>query len=498
MQRPPRTPDPRRQRIEDLLRHTVSDGTRQFYADGRRVLDGEAELETATNVLFHCAREVESAVRGVFFQVVLTEGDRAKLNNAMDEENRRREWDPRQQLLREPFHAAQVRAIVARLETPARAELEAAWLPFARASGRSRSATGLAGLAHRPGLRPARAMEAPHRAIWRAFEELLLALLPHLEQRVVELLARVTELAAVANPSNGHVRQLDLLPHTYVVRDEFLKRAGPSWLGPLDAAGFFGHPEEALTRDAVTGTPLLQEWQPGTYLARIAMLPQCQEKFVEISTRVAWPHEPAALDLLGAVSVLPLPLRARFSSPLAVWIRDREALTFAGDEIAQFAAALAAEGSTSEAVTIAEALLHLEADPSADPKGFTRNPRTRLDGYHYERAVLSIAPALTKANPGAAFDMLARLLIAGLEATEPQQNHATKNDWSDTWRPVLIRSTTHGHEHLNALVDAIVETAPVAAATAAGFDRVTTTLDTAGWRICRRISLYVATEVHPK
>lgn len=498
MQRSFRPPDPRRQRIEELLRHTVSDGTRQFYADGRRVLDGEAELETATNVLFHCAREIESAVRGVFREVVLTDDDRAQLQKAMEDENARRARHGMGLPLREPTHASQVRAIVARLETPARADLEAAWLPFARSSGNSRSAVGLAGLAHRPGLRPSRAMAEQHRATWRAFEELLLALLPHLEQHVVEIIARARALATITAPSDQHVDQLERLPHTYVVRDEFVSNAGPAWLDHLDAAGFFGHPEEAFTRDAVTGTPLLQQWQAGAYLARVGVLPGCQEKFVEIATRVQWPHEPAALELLHAASALALALRSRYTLRLTTWVRERESLTFGSSDIAQFAAALAADGDTTGGIAVIEELLHLDRDPRADDNGLSHDPRTRLDAYHYEQALKAVIPILTERAPRAAFDMSLRLLVAALGATEPPDNVARKSDWSRTWRPSLAHVTRHGHEHVNALVDATRVTALAAAAAEDGLEHVTTALDEAQWTICRRLSLYVAEQVESR
>lgn len=497
MQRSSRAPDPRRQRIEELLRHTVSDGTRQFYADGRRVLDGEAELESATNVLFHCAREIESAVRGVFREVVLTDDDRAQLQKAMAAENTRRARKGNGALLREPTHASQVRAIVARLETPARAELEEAWLAFARSSGKSRTGIGLAGLAHRPGLRPARAMAAQHRATWRAFEELLLALLPHLEQRVIEILARTRALAMINSPNDDHVEELERLPHTYVVRDEFVRDAGPSWLDSLDAAGFFGHPEEAFTRDAVTGTPLLQQWQAGAYLARVGVLPGHQEKFVEIATRVQWPHEPAALELLRVASTLALPLRSRYAVRLATWVREAESLTFGSGDVAQFAAGLAAEGDTNGAIAVIEELLHLDRDPRAD-NGLSRDSRARLDAYHYDHALEAVIPVLVERAPRSGFDMSLRLLVAALEATEPSDNVARKSDWSRTWRPSLPHATRHGHDHVNALVDAVRDTAVAAAATEEGLEHVTMALDEAQWTICRRLSLYVAEQVESR
>lgn len=143
-----RRPDDRYQLgIEQSLQRLVSDGARQFYRDGCRIIGGAVELETASNMLHHCARELEISVREVLVEV-LRPAPEAHVCGFDDEEL---------------AHSDEIRGVVRALGL--RGNIATLWI--AVVTGSDYGGGHLAKLSHRRGLsnRPARARPVKATAI---------------------------------------------------------------------------------------------------------------------------------------------------------------------------------------------------------------------------------------------------------------------------------------------------------------------------------------------
>src|SRR5438128_1147346 len=128
----PREPRPKQPETEGYLRRLIGEGTRQFYSDGCLIVEGHVNLETRSHMLYHCARELESAVREVLIEVLKP----APLEHEcrIDEERL--------------THTDEIRAIVSALQL--RAEVNDLWINVV--TGKKYGGDNLAASSHRRGL----------------------------------------------------------------------------------------------------------------------------------------------------------------------------------------------------------------------------------------------------------------------------------------------------------------------------------------------------------
>jgi len=157
--------DPRWRKVNRLLGR-AGPGLQQLHRDGCRVVDGELpSLETAVNVLGNCAREIESAVRGLFVDLVVEHVAEPPCDErcARCAKKIRHVGDT---------HRQQIEQVLAALE----AHGSGARAGVARAHGPRKR--------HAPTRARARApAHARASGDWRRLEDVMAILLPHLEER---------------------------------------------------------------------------------------------------------------------------------------------------------------------------------------------------------------------------------------------------------------------------------------------------------------------------
>lgn len=477
------SPDPRRERIAERLRQRVGGNAEDFYRDACRLVEGSLVLEAGSHLLGHCAREIESAVREVLVALLIASSEQ-KMIAAQTRETK-------------STQRAEVEEVARRLALPTDAPEVDLWLQLAdpRASAKTK---GLHAIAHRHAHRHAPPIDDDIREMWRRFESLLAVLLRELEARFVENLPKIRELAQRAEPGEQSVKDLNKLPNTLVLRTAFYEDATPGWLAKLDEAGFFDEVSRPVV-DVGTGSTYLQPSPAITYLARMLPIPEQSDRVLTIIDRIPIPHEFAERDLLRAAEGLDPDRRRRYARHLVQFIRSQQGLFLLGVEAADFAAALAAAGDTTEAASLLEELLVLRTDPRAaagegeNAEWSRPKPIGRLDEHDFERAIERGVPALTQADPILAFHVLLPLVEKALEVSERPGLVAEKADLSVFWMPDLSQTPERYGKVQAALLAQTLRKAALAAVAAdpAGFDEVIAALDASGWTVCRRIALDV-------
>lgn len=345
----------RRRRMRELLDRVIGPSAQQFYIDGCRLVDGDVVLETGANVLAHCAREIESAVRGVlrviFLEDVSTDPDHDCGFDEAEEGG---------------SHRTEIERIVRLLgfDPTFGGRLAQAWIRIATGRGSGSSGKGLAARAHRRGLDRAAPLDDAVRTDWAEFEGVMTEVLRPLEAQFSRILPRLDGLALKLAPSGADLKRLQALPQTYATRRHFYDQVTPGWLPILDGAGVFERADDAFTIDVITQELVEQHWTAGEYLARVGALPEHHVRFVDIVSRMAIPHERAALDVIRTARTLPPDAAVPIVQRFAEWTRTRQRVSFIGPELGLLAAGVGkVPGGASAAAELFAALLAVRPDP---------------------------------------------------------------------------------------------------------------------------------------
>lgn len=476
--------DPRRRKVNRLLGR-VGPGLQQLHRDGCRVVDGVVKLESGVNVIGNCAREIESAVRGVLADITLEHADTPPCRDECARcGNKIRHFGQ--------SHREEIKAILAslKIDGPEVAEL---WLEL----------TDLARLTHRRGLERVRPLVAEHKETWRKLEDLLAIVLPHLEARLLELLPKYRRLAEVTAPTKADLKEFRRLPNTYRLRREFIDSAGPGWFALLDQNGFFDQPEDAFDWDPTEEELVPRHWPAIDYMVRMSKITAQQERFVAVFERLDPPHEWAVNDLVAAAQALPIEFAVRCAAPLRSWIERQSNVFLAGRTIADFAADLATRKQGQLGADLLRALLALEPDPHAgdtrtpqEEALFTPTPVARLRDHEYEVVVEHGLIELAKADPVTGLALSIDLLSQALELSERGDRVSSRRDSSTWWRRSLEDGRDrYRHEAASVLTDAVLDAARARlSADAAAIADVASELEAEEWSLFRRIAFHVLSE----
>lgn len=295
----------------------VGPSAQQFHRDGCRLVLGDAELDTAVHILRHCAREVESSVRETLLEV-FARSAAAGHDCGFDE--------------RQSTQRQEIEAIAAALALSV--DVRDAWIGMAT----GKSALGdLAGRAHRRGLERAPRIGDEERRGWGAFEDLMMVVLPALEERFTEILPRLRELAARTTPTRQDLASFRALPNTYATRAEFFDEATSAWLPLLARARMFDGGDDAFATDPITDEVLPQRSAAIEYLARVGQEPSQQARFAEIVETLEIPHEWAALALVKTARAIAPEHGARCAMAFVRWLNGQRRLGFAVGDLAALA-----------------------------------------------------------------------------------------------------------------------------------------------------------------
>ncbi|MBR7830649.1 hypothetical protein KDK95_30385 [Actinospica sp. MGRD01-02] len=379
----------RRARILQRL-DQIGPGPKANYETLCALLDAPERFPSASMLIHHMVRELESALREVLREAPARDaqgGDEGTGN-----ENHRRE----------------IEAIAATLSLDA--DVVTAWRFIV---GRQH------GWAHRHNLQEPdpvdqEVLDRVTRLEW-VFDRVLEAL----ADRYGLVHRRLRELLEVENPTKEHAAKLRRdFPQDPLTQEEFFENAGLEWLGPLHSAKAFTNPPDVVIEgDKYVSFPY---WPAIAYLRRMAQLvgprtdaPREEEtakahstacaKIVEIAKGVPATSNPRIGAELALIAQAVGPARAAKLAPRLVSALN-EPYVIAVDVYADVAAALAAVGEHAGGSQILRAVLALGA------AGEDRVPQPVMGDWEFAEVLRTHLPALTDAMGVKALEMFARML----------------------------------------------------------------------------------------
>jgi len=431
-------------------------GPAAFFMDACQIYNhpDHYQLETATHLIGHCLREVESAVCAVLLPQSFLAKDRQNV------------------------HTEKVKAILAEYDVGEDSPAGRAWLEIANPSKNR----GLHKLAHRINLEHPRALDSAYQ--WQY--EQTLVILDGVMARFVEHfdeLIRTVEPLFQQQPTAARLKLLDQqVPHnaatlTYL----FSKITSVEWLKALWDGTFFQRPPAAGIED-LWGSPQYVPWPQAELLLRFAK--EDPALTVEIICKTPTNNPAIVVTFLRCLLELPPEVAAKASKQLLDWASTlpelRENVLFP-----EFISVFARAGEVRAAVTLANLLLAPTPDDSFDgPVSGRRYDQGRTAyfiGHHLT--------ALQEASPEGHYEVL-----SGLFRTLENSAPVSAASW---YRPriaphVMPLSFELRDTILNATRDSAERLIAQQPERAPG---VILDLWDQRWRMAQRLALYLASRV---
>jgi hypothetical protein len=389
---------PRQESIAAQLREMIGEGPAALFADACMVLFQDPRPVSASHLVAHLLREVESAVRSVLQPPADARG-----------------------LKGQDRHQASITAVLAELGISVDEPVAQFWLGL---TGEG-NPNGLAMRAHRAALDPPRPVDDAFIEFVNGVEELLDRLLRRFKARYVSVFTRMDVLLGEA-PSAARVVQLrNNFPQNLASLSYFFGRAQAAWLVPLARGGYFSSPPEPVPHPE-NGTAEMPFWAESNFLARVAAdapaeavdaalaIPptdnmRVNSDIVEVSLRV--PADQSARMVPRIVEVI----TSRFGVlvPARVGVLCRH---------------LADGGHADEAMQLARPLLANVPSLTTSRGG---------DTWSYAEILRNDLPALVSSVGLPGLALVAEILDQAITAQTPGQLNERRQDLSVTWRPGL-------------------------------------------------------------
>jgi len=233
---------------------SIGPGPASFYKDACRIMEAGPPFETATHLVGHCLREIESALRAVLIAVASTRDIFPKKGDG-------------------DKHEREIRFILRVFTIPETDPVTHLWLRLVQ----QREQYGLQAWAHRHNLVEPRPLDDEFLRQWQDMHTLFDRLVDVLEAHY--LFAHQLIDLRVLNDTIPPAARVNFLRESIPQNDVSLRyffsgigqRQAVEWLIPLRDAGYFRHPP-APVFDPHTQTTSLPRWPASQYLVQIARL----------------------------------------------------------------------------------------------------------------------------------------------------------------------------------------------------------------------------------
>lgn len=244
--------------VHDQLSRLIGSGPAAFFRDACRLVKQEPRLPSASNVLAHLIREIESAVEELLVDpTALSAGDEERCGacGALTTNERCEVCGSS----RRATHRTKRQSVLRRWGVAEDDPMAAAWL----------AEDSLDKYAHRRGYGPPRPVDSNFLALWDGSKAALRWLLDGFENEFLTKLQPLVASAMQKGPGGGGLKDLTALPFTLIShRYMFLNLDSADWIEPLVKAGFYESPP-GVAVDA-DGREYFPAWPQLDFLVRFA------------------------------------------------------------------------------------------------------------------------------------------------------------------------------------------------------------------------------------
>ncbi|MGD1028936.1 hypothetical protein [Candidatus Binatus soli] len=420
--------EPRQKEIYDGLL-LIGEGPAAFYKNACQIMADPAKFESATHIVGHLVREIESALRAslrTFAQ------DATNIASRKDSEK----------------HAAEIKSLWQGLELPEDHPALEKWLRLADSSYKFK----LPAVAHREALGSPRPITDEFERWWSDIQTILLAVLGRLRERFLEPLRGIDRLLSIADPTEDDVKFLrNNVPNNMVVLGYFFANCqNPKWLRLCRGAGYLRNPpQEGL-------------WRVAGYLYRMAKIDGAAQEVCEIILDLPEiENRLVRAELVEAIQAMPPNLAARHTDQVCAWAADSTG--FLHVELGALMRDLAKGDQRDVAFRLAKVLLKVlppAESGQSDLSIIHPMPQIRMDISNYEQILKNHVPQLVETTGLEGLAFLCDLLSAAISFSLREPEKSVPYDLCHILHPAIDGSRQNfGPELRSLLISAIRDAA---------------------------------------
>ncbi|MFA6097442.1 MAG: hypothetical protein WC788_07495 [Candidatus Paceibacterota bacterium] len=471
--------DPRQKIIYDRLMRLVGPGAASFYKDACRHVQAKPSFESTAHLVAHLLREVESSLHDV-------------LESIAEQKFENKSCETCGQKIKQAIHGDKIMIVSKKLKLPEK--VTDIWLGL---SGKK----GLQKFAHRSGLRSARQIDADFNKLWTGMETVFNVVLDNLETCYIEILARLDELAVKQNPTKEDAKFFfSKIPNNYNTHFHFFNRlTNPDWLPLLEKESVFleaPEPEQDIENGGMRHIP----WPASLYLEKMTPInPGLVTKILQEVKDTD--NSNAKGSLLKITSLLPKEKRLLLTNKIKSWlITDYDffqaSLLKPGTELMN---KFIEDSEEDSAFEIAKTFLEILPDPKpiSDDQEYIplRDPKTRLEHWHYNEFLKKDFQRLVELNPKRSFDFVCDLLSEYLRLRHEgrKEDEIDFEDFSYISRPSIEdhEQNRDRDDIENTLITAVRNVGlEIISKNPAELQTLIRELEDRKWSVFRRIGLY--------
>jgi hypothetical protein len=497
--------DPKKVQIHDGLR-LISPAAASFYRDACRIMEMESPFESATHIVAHLIREIESSLRWALepYKRRSADGASKQVSDSIAREFLNKAGISKSDPVRKAWlqfvkslgvsHKDDIRTLLKGLEISETDPIGKTWLK-------------LSGVfhewAHRDNLEPPRPMDEKFRQFWTQINDVFSVVLEKLVSQYLNAFNFLDALISLKSPTRADAKKLRLnVPNNSATYGYFFHNLrNPAWLPLLHQQKFFSKPLQPTYEPRDEGYAVSHPfWPQSRFLARMATSSDVATQKLVSTIAVSIETENISIhqDLLDAALVLPAALAAKITNHECEWIAEQTHLGgLLPERLGETIAHLSASNDIEAALALARVTLAVLPNPRANEEkeefwSWHREPVSRLGGWYYGRVVQLALPALVRATGVDALTMFGDLLETAINLYQGHTPTQATDDYSDTWRTHIDHRS--GEDVKDYLASAVLKSAEqLSKADPAQVAELVSRLQARHWRIFKRISLHLLT-----
>jgi len=420
--------DPRQQRIYDKLLE-IGPGPAAFFKDACRLWEEEPPLESKTNIIAHCLREIESSVREVMLPLDFKASADSKKNQTSQQE--------------------EIQTIMNLYGIDPKDDLAKLWFRIAD----RQEEIALYQFVHRNALDRSKEADSSFEELWTGMRGLLDIVLNRIEANYLGFFKILDGLLSKKDIEEADIKTLkNKIPNSPVTYSYFFEKLeNPNWLALLKKDGFFNNPPlPILHPDSGTSFPY---WPQAQYLRKMANIQNCQETVMAICLEVKTENIRSKSEVLDIALLLPPDMAVKVVESVGEvdsW--------FSPDKYGKLISYFARGGKVGEALKLALKLLIIQPDPRKAPEyggvAIPHEPIGVIRDWDYGQILENNFPDLLDVAGLDAIKILFDQIETYIRLSKTKVKENPSEDYSEIWRSTIEdHSENNDHNIRDSLIN---------------------------------------------
>jgi hypothetical protein len=410
--------NPLKSKIYDSLQRFIGEAQASFYKDSCKVMVGDCDLETKTNLVGHLLREIYGWILGYMLPAV-------GYTEPTGENNR----------------VQKIKDAAKLFEIDEDSTIFQKWL---------KTTKDLHKKAHRDSMGHIQPVDESFVKIWNTSEEVFVFLLDKIEANYLSYTKQLDHfLNKKITAKDLSKIKVHIPPNQITLSYFFEKLDDPSCVKSLRKKGFFEFPKKPIVHE--DGGVSYPHWPPMAYLVKISTVPEVQDEVLSICLKIETDNVNTQVQILDIALNLPADKSVQLTTKSIARFSQIKSW-FHAEKYGKLFVHLAKSGFKKEALELASKLLAVQPNPRKpsviEGHSFPHEPVALIDDWHYEEVLKNDFPSLVEVTGIDAIKILLDQIENYINLSDADREKGSKDDYSYIWRNAIEDSAQNIGENI--------------------------------------------------